>query len=652
MSRADLELDTEATLEDAAERRRLERNARARERRAAAKAKSSSSSTTRKGKRQGSWGGRREGAGAKPLTPEKRLAAAITRQAQASDLVRENVERLLEVTDLSPRRRLLHFLATGEGQDPGVRSDGEWLAAVIERTCVQTIGRWKGLPLKLEPWQRRFLVDALTFDEAGEYLYGTALLGIPRKNGKTTTTSGVAVVKASPCDGEGKPEVLLAAGSKEQAGPLFATATDFVNGSELLRGVLLGSKSSIECPANGGSIETLAGDGKLNHGRNPYFTAADELHAWMTPRQRENWNALTTADGARDDALFWIITTAGFDKRTVLGELYDQAYTSPHRVDVEAMGDGGFVVLDPDARLCVHWYAIGPRTAIDDLPAWKRANPASWRTVERIRRDLAKRTIDEPTKRRLYGNVWTSSRHVWIPDATVRALVDDDAVAAAIAPGSLVGVAVDASLTRDTTAVTIAAPTDDGRIAVRVRVFSTRPDVPAHVYFAGETIDLETVERYIAGQSLGYDPDAPWLEVERDLAGDVVGVDLSELYTVAIVGYDPRYFNRSAERLEKAGTTTARYEPQARETFEAVQAFYNLVTAAKPGVAIEADDVLLAHIAAAAGERRENGWKVSKLRATSPIDGLVSAIIGVDLAIDGLELDDDVEVWADTWDDE
>lgn len=602
----------------------------------------------RTAKPKGQHGGRRAGQGRKPMTPEQRLATAIASRAANSELITEAVARLLEKTDLSPRRRLLHFRATGEGNDPGVRTDGPWVAMVLELTCVQTIGRWKGLPLKLEGWQRAFLDDALSFDDAGEYLYGTSVLGIPRKNGKTTTTSGVAVVKASPCEGEGRPEVLLAAGSRLQAGPLFTTATDFVDGSALLRGVMVTSKSAIDCPANGGIVKTVAGDGKLNHGGNPYFTAADELHAWVTPRQRENWSALTTADGAREDALFWAITTAGYDRATVLGELYEQAYSSPFRVDVEGMGDGGFKVLDPDARLCVHWYAIGPKTELDDLDAWKRANPASWRTKERIRRDLAKRTIDEPTKRRLYGNLWTSARNVWIQDRVVAELTDAEAVAAALAPGSLVALAVDASLTHDTTAVSIAAPTDDGRIAVRVRVFSTRKDVPAHVYFSGSTIDLETVERYIAGAVLGYDADDPWMEVERDTAGDVVGVDLSELYRVAIVGYDPRYFNASAKKLENAGLTMARYEPQAKETWEAVQTFYNLSTGS--GIALEGDPVLEAHIAAAAGEKRENGWKVAKLKASNPIDGLISSILAVDLAVDGLEEDEVVAPWAAVWD--
>lgn len=608
-------------------------------------------------------GGRRRGQGAKPLTADQRLSRSISLEGAKSELISENARALLEVTDTSPRRKLLAHLSDPEGiADPRleagwVASDGPWLAATVSRLCVQTIGRWKGLPLVFEGWQVRFVTDALSFEdgstvgvsglEVGEYLYGTALLGIPRKNGKTVTTAAAAVVKASPCDGEGRPEVLLAAGSREQTSPMFDSVCDFVNGSSLLRSVMVTSKTLVEVSANGGSIERLAGDGKLNHGRNPYFTAADELHGWTTPRQRENWAAITTADGARDDALLWAITTAGFNKATPLGDLFDQAYASPHRVDVEGMGDGGFVVLDRDARLCVHWYAIGPLTAMDDLAGWKRANPASWRTPERIRRDLAKK-IDESTKRRLYGNAWTRSRSQWIRDAAWAELVDDELVEATLVEGARVAVAVDASLSHDLTAVSVAAPTGDGRVAVRCRTFSVRQDAPAHVYFAGDTIDLETVERYIAGGRLGHDPSAPWMEVLRDVVGDVVGTDLSEMFDVAIVGFDPRYFARSAQMLEKADLVMARYEPKGAETWSAVQSFYNLAVAG--ALVVESDGVLAAHVAAAAGEKTDKGWRVSKLAAAHPIDGLISSVIAVDLAIDGLEVEEEPEAWAAVWD--
>lgn len=566
------------------------------------------------------WGGRREGSGAKPLTPEQRIERAMSAQSQSSELMRVAVGELLKVTGMSPRRRLLL------GERVRVRSDGAWAAAFLEATCVQTIGRFAGKPLVLEKWQRDFFEDALAFDDEGRYLYGSVLLGIPRKNGKTTSVAGVAVVKLSPAEGEGKPIIPLAAGSKEQAGPLWDQVVDFVNGSRLLRALMVASKSEISSFANGGELFRVAGDGKLNHGLNPYFIPCDELHSWMTPRQRENFNALTTSDGAREDSQLFAISTAGFDLRTVMGELYTQAKASPAYRRMPSMGDGGFIVRDREARLLVHWYGISAKTRIDDIKAWKRANPASWRTPERIAEDLRKLTVDEPTKRRLYGNQWTSAKDVWIPADLWEAL-GETGKRATFERGVTVALGVDASLNHDTTAVGMASWLPDGRIKVRSRVFSTRRDAPAHRYFEGSRIELGEVEAEIAGDPIG---SGGYLD-EFDVNG---------------LGFDPRYFNRSAEDLEKAGVVTIEYSPGGISMWSAVQDFYNLCL--DQMIVHDFDPVLEAHVAAAAGEKTERGWRVSKLKASSPIDGLISVILAVDVLRKPPD-EDDHEPFVQSW---
>ena len=102
----------------------------------------------------------------------------------------------------------------------------------------------------------------------------------------------------------------------------------------------------------------MAGDGKLNHGLNPSFVVADELASWATPKQVENWAALSTGFGARDDAIKWVISTSGYDLETILGELYRAAWESELKQMRPEMGGGGFVVRDPEARLLVHCYAV------------------------------------------------------------------------------------------------------------------------------------------------------------------------------------------------------------------------------------------------------------------------------------------------------
>ena len=108
------------------------------------------------------------------------------------------------------------------------------------------------------------------------------------------------------------------------------------------------------------------------------------------------------------------------------------------------------------------------------------------------------------------------------------------------------------------------------------------------------------------------------------------------------LGYDPRYFSRSAEVLSDMEIDVVEYTPSAAPSFNAVQSFYNLVQAGL--IVHDGDPILAAHVAAAAGEKTERGWKVRKLRQSSPIDALMAAVMAVDLA----RLDDE-EPWFASW---
>lgn len=580
------------------------------------------------------WGGRREGAGRRPETDETRLARAQERREEDAAAVRAATDALIERIGLPPRRRLL------AGEDVEERTDGRWLARFCSELCIQSAGRFAGKPLRFYAEQQAFLDDALSFNDEGERLFSVAVWEVPRKNGKTTTTSALGLALASPAELEGKPKIVLAAGSARQAYPLYESALDFVRGSELLEGVFLASRAEIRCPANGGAIERVAGDGKLNHGLNPYLVAADELHAWVTPKQRENWAALTTADGAREDALIVVITTAGHDLQTLLGQLHAQALESEHCERVPEMGGGGFITRDLDAGLLVHCFAVAPGTPLDDLEEWKRANPAPWRTKQRIASDLAKRHVDEASKRRLYGNEWTSAREVWIRREEWDGLADRDL---ALSAGMPIGVGVDASHRHDTTAVGWAWPLDDGRIAVRAKVFSVRSDATAHAYFTGDTIRLSAVEAFVAAGLLGASLD----EAEEQLArGNLNDGDLAGVYQLGFVGYDPRFFNRSAEMLEEAGVTVVPFEPSSTTMQRAIDEFYSDVVQGR--IVHDGDPVLASHVDSASGEKTERGWRVRRLKSSRDIDALIAVVMAADLARHHVGTAT-ADPWVDAW---
>jgi phage terminase large subunit-like protein len=502
-----------------------------------------------------------------------------------------------------------------------------------------------GSPFHLYPGQRLFFGDALAFDPAtGRNLYRTAGLVIPRKCGKTTGCGGFALCIAGGLIEQVKPRVYLAAGSEKQAGELWDHTSAFVNdpnfGSPSLQGYFQVFKAGISCSLTGGSIARVAADGSLNHSLNISALLADELHAWHTPKQLENWNALTSAGGARPNPLTCFITTAGEEKPdelavTPLPKLMHRVLTHPE-TEVIRVHRCFTIYRNRRARIVLHVWGAPDGFAADDWETIKLANPAPWRTVERLQEDFEDETLDEAAKRRLYGNEWLKTKSAWFKTGIWEACADPKAVRAAFSNPARLCVGVDASLNRDTTAVAIATRLDDGRIAVRARVFATRKTAPAHVYFKGVKVELKIVERYIAGALLHEEPP----EGDPQTRDGETLMPLLDEHAIEWLGYDPRYFNRSAEMLSEEGIQVVEYQPNAGPTWQAFQDFYAGVL--EQTIVHEGDLVVNAHVAKTAGEKTERGWKIKKLqpgameggrttKESAPIDAVPAMVFAVDL---------------------
>lgn len=514
-----------------------------------------------------------------------------------------------------PSRRLKN------GDDPGVRTDGPWIAEFARKFCTLTKPPKAGEQFEVEPHEQAFLDDAFTFDDEGDWVYRQAVAGWPRKNGKSTGLAAVSLALGSSGSGEPWPDIPLSAGSRDQAGELFSHASAFVEANKVLSDEFEVFKTMLRRRADRGAIWRTAADGKLQHSLNPFVVLADELHAWVTPRQVELWNALKTAFGARDNFLLFVISTAGWDMNTILGSIYQAAVTNPLTERRPEMGSGGFVLKDLPAKLLVHWYGISADTTIEDLDDWAAANPASWRTRERIAEDLADSSIDASTKRRLYGNQWTAAKERWISDDMWRDAKDADADPLDPDPewiesGSEVFVGADAAVSFDCSALGWAAVQPDGRVKVRCRVWSPRREAPHHVLCEGR-IDNELVEQYVSDE-------------------------LAKRYSVREVAYDDRFFETESKHLADAGLAVFPVEPQSKLMREAIDGFYKAMV--DGSIIHDGDPVLAAHVAAAAGEKQDRGWKVSKVKAAYPIDALIAVVLAHWRAVRGSE-----DVWLSSW---
>lgn len=489
------------------------------------------------------------------------------------------------------------------------------------------------------PEQAAFVDEAFERDPGtGRRLYGAVIWKVPRKNGKTTMCGGLGLYLASPDAvgavelGEGgalslvsepRPHVIFAAGSKEQAAETYGQAKAFIddpmNGSPELAALWVAQETLLECPSVGGVVKRVAGDGHLNHGLNPFAVIADEIHAWHTPRQLENWRALTTAQGARRDPVIVGITTEGDDPDSLLEQIIARIRDAPN-TEVEernlvAMPDGRElpclrIYRNRQARVLVYEYGVPEGTPLDRTDIWKAANPAPWRTEQRIYEDLLDPLIDEATKRRLYGNELVDSPSQWLPPGRWNELAEPRAEPAA---GGAVIVAGDASRTRDTTAVAVLGKRADGRYVLKTHVWALRKSQQAHTYQEGNAINLKAVRRHIAGSVLT----GPLYEGCED--------DLVSAYAVRLFAYDPRFLDEMATDFDEAGLTVAALEPTSTEYLDALQDFYDGV--ADGLIVHDGDPVLAAHVRAAAGKKLERGWQVRKLDARRPIDALVACVI-------------------------
>ena len=234
------------------------------------------------------------------------------------------------------------------------------------KSLSHTKGRWRGQPLTPDPWQVAYIL-APTFgwvrwdDDAGRYVrvVRTLYVDVPRKNGKSTLSGGIALYLTG-ADGEGGAEVVAAASTKDQAGFVFAPVKALVESSPALAGRFRALTGKILHPRSGSYFQVISSAGDAQHGANLHGAIIDELHIHKKPDLVE---ALETGTGSRDQPLVVMITTADEGKP-------DTVYATKRKY-VERLAKGLF--QDPTTYGVVFGL---PDTADPLKPSnWAKANP-------------------------------------------------------------------------------------------------------------------------------------------------------------------------------------------------------------------------------------------------------------------------------------
>ena len=144
-----------------------------------------------------------------------------------------------------------------------------------------TKDRWAGKPFHLADWQAQDLIRPLFgWKRAnGTRRYRRLIWFVPRKNGKTETCAGLALL-ITLGDGLRGAETYLLASTEAQARICYDKASAMVAMSDALARDCALTVPSIYWSAHDSFIKPLDGKAKGKHGLNASGLVADELHEW------------------------------------------------------------------------------------------------------------------------------------------------------------------------------------------------------------------------------------------------------------------------------------------------------------------------------------------------------------------------------------
>lgn len=281
---------------------------------------------------------------------------------------------------------------------------GERVVAFIEKYCKAPEGALVGQNIKLDPFQRQFILAIYDNPHATRRAY----LSIARKNGKTALIAGILLAHLCGPEAVLNSQIVSGALSRDQASIVFNLAAKMVQLSEeltqLVR-ILPSAKKLIGLTRNV-EYRALAAEGQTAHGLSPVLAILDEV-GQVRGTKNDFIDAITTSQGAHTNPLLVAISTQAPNDADLFSVWIDDATTSK------------------DPRIVCHVYQAPEDCELTDERAWLLANPAlrTFRNVEDVREqaDRASRMPSfEPTFRNLVLNQRVElvapfiSRNIWL----------------------------------------------------------------------------------------------------------------------------------------------------------------------------------------------------------------------------------------------
>jgi phage terminase large subunit-like protein len=441
----------------------------------------------------------------------------------------------------------------------------------------------KGGALRLEDFQRRMLADY--FSGALE----TVIL-LSKKNGKTTLLAALALYHLLTTEDA---ECVVAASSRDQATILYDQAAGFVRRSEGLQRRLLVKRGYREIrsrrPGDAGRARVLAADVDTADGVIPTLALVDELHR---AKSAGLYGIFRDGLGPRSGQML-TISVAGDNEQGPLGLMRYSAHRLPL---VEHEGRYTYARSN-DGAFAMHEWALRPDDDVDDMHVVKTVNPASWQTLEALRRRHDSPSMQPWQWARMACGIWVGAEEWWLEGESWRA----NETERTLEPGDRITLGFDGARTGDATAL-VACRLADGLLE-----------------------PLAVWEPPGDGR--------PW-EVPGGAVDAAVG-EAMERFRVVRAYFDPPLWQTEIDRWAREfGEVVMRYPTNRRRFMDAVERFRTDADAGR--LPHTGDETLTRHVLNARASEARGGYWLAKPSAAEKIDAAVAAVLAYEARADAL----------------
>lgn len=270
-------------------------------------------------------------------------------------------------------------------------------------------GEWAGEPFELMEWVADIVRDVWGWKRVsdGTRRYRVLYIWIPRKNSKSTTAAGLALLLLLG-DAEQGGQVYCIASTEDQARIVFNFASRMVDMSPELSRIIVPFKTALYCSALNAVVKPLTGKAQGKHGLNASAIIGDEIHEWPSD---DLYTFVHQSEGTRRQPLDILISTAG--QRDGVGWEHYQLSEAILNGEIDAEDTYVFIAAADakrDAEDPNYWASE---------EAVRESNPALGQTVKL---DFLMSEIEKaksnPRKvndvKRYYLNLWVDQAVAWL----------------------------------------------------------------------------------------------------------------------------------------------------------------------------------------------------------------------------------------------